>query len=304
MSQPLAARLALPSVIPAAVLDLPPHKGRESRHLVLKAPCDSHRIEILDLPEVRHPLAAPDAAPYRIFRAVPRGMPPASGWPVLYLLDGNAAFDFLSAADLAQVPGLVLIGIGQDTRGQFERLSRARDLTFPKPGQVGLIPDAGYGDRPTGGAPEFLPLLTGDLREHSEDGIRIDATRRTLWGHSLGGLFVLNVMLRAPESFARYAAISPSLWWNPERFTPVMEAALSMPMPETALPLYMGVGSREQRTGSDGPPPDGPPEAFMALVSRLAETGRFDLMTQIYEGAMHIASLPSSLPATLSLAAA
>src|SRR5690606_29048646 len=46
---------------------------------------------------------------HRLFLAVPRGTPPAAGWPVLYLLDGNAAFDFLTPTHLAMAPGLVLV---------------------------------------------------------------------------------------------------------------------------------------------------------------------------------------------------
>ncbi|SDW81101.1 alpha/beta hydrolase [Celeribacter indicus] len=298
-----APRLALPPVIPAAELDLPPHKGRQARHLVLSQPCASHRFDLLDLPQIRHPLAAPEAAPYRLFRALPTGRAPERGWPVLYMLDGNAAFDFLDADMLATVPDLVVIGIGQRTDAQFERLSRARDLTFPAEGQVGLVPDAGYGDRPAGGATGFVPLLTGALRAAAEAGLAVDPARRTLWGHSLGGLFVLNLMLRRPDSFARYAAISPSLWWHPERFAPVLEAALAAPRTAGPIPLYMGVGTREKRTGFGGPVPDAPPESFVELADRLAASGRVDLLRQVYDGAVHIASLPTSLPATLRFAA-
>ena len=42
----------------------------------------------------------------------------------------------------------------------------------------------------------------------------IDAHRQTLFGHSLGGLFVLGVMFKHPESFKNYVASSPSIWWD------------------------------------------------------------------------------------------
>ena len=51
----------------------------------------------------------------------------------------------------------------------------------------------------------------GVLRAAAEDGLRVDPSRRTLWGHSFGGLFTLYALLARPGSFARYAAISPSI---------------------------------------------------------------------------------------------
>ena len=53
-------------------------------------------------------IALPDEGPgHRLFLAVPRGPAPERGWPVLYMLDGNAAFDFLTPEHLALAPGLV-----------------------------------------------------------------------------------------------------------------------------------------------------------------------------------------------------
>ena len=49
---------------------------------------------------------------HRLFVATPKGPAPARGWPVLYMLDGNAAFDFLTPGDLAMAPGLAIVGIG------------------------------------------------------------------------------------------------------------------------------------------------------------------------------------------------
>ncbi|SFR12491.1 alpha/beta hydrolase [Poseidonocella sedimentorum] len=298
-------RFACPAVIPAARLALPPHKGRLATLEILRAPCASHRIESAVLPEPRHPLAAPDAAPYRLFRAIPTAPAPAGGRPVLTLLDGNAAFDFLTPQMLEAVPDLAVIGIGQQTEAQFDRLARARDLTFPAEGQTGLVPDAGYGNRPAGGAPGFLPLLLGPLRAAAEDGLVVDPARRAIWGHSLGGLFVLNLMLQRPRSFARFAAISPSLWWNPERLERVLARHLGALGEGPARPeIYLGSGNRERRTGAGGPEPTDAPAEFHALARRLEESGRVALSTQVYDGAVHIASLPSSLPTALRFAAA
>ena len=61
----------------------------------------------------------------------PDGPTPTGGWPVLYLLDGNAAFDFLTPDHLAQAEGLALVGIGYDTDRQFAREQRTFDFTAP-----------------------------------------------------------------------------------------------------------------------------------------------------------------------------
>lgn len=295
----LNKRLERAQLVPAFDLDLPSFKGRPSQHEILRTSCASHEVSREMLTDVAHPLAGMNAARYVLFRAVPKSPPPQNGWPILYLLDGNAAFDFLTVELLAQVPDLVIIGVGYDTSAQFERASRARDLTFPAKGQEGLAPEAAYGDRLAGGAPQFMSLLKGPLRAIAEAGLQIDPTRRTLWGHSLGGLFTLMMMLKAPQSFARFAAISPSLWLNPER----LEEAFKASSGGQNL-LYLGSGNREKRSFTDGPEPTDAPEAFYVLIDRLLQKTQTEICWQVYDGAVHIASLPSSLEASLNFAAA
>jgi hypothetical protein len=36
----------------------------------------------------------------------------------------------------------------------------------------------------------------------------------TLWGHSLGGMFVTYAMLKEPATFKSYIAVDPSMWWD------------------------------------------------------------------------------------------
>ncbi|OCX61279.1 hypothetical protein BFP70_01490 [Thioclava sp. SK-1] len=291
-----------PQMVPPAQLDLPPHRGQVVRHELLGQGCDSHDLSV-QLTGISHPLCAAGAAPYTVFRAVPKGQAPAHGWPVLYLLDGNAAFDFLTADLLAHVPDLMIVGVGQQCEGQFDRDARARDLTFGAAGQHGLAADAGYGDRLTGGGAQFSALLTGALRRVAEEGVQVDPARRTLWGHSLGGLFVVNQLLRHPESFAQFAAISPSLWWHPERLAPFLAPPQTWAKNCTGRRAYLASGTREKRTGSPGPQPDAAPAAFDQLIATLAAPGTLNVTHQIYDGAVHIATLPSSLPWVLGFAA-
>ncbi|KGJ05636.1 hypothetical protein SAMN04487972_105100 [Paracoccus halophilus] len=235
---------------------------------------------------------------YRLFIATPRGRPPAAGWPVLYMLDGNAAFDFLTPGHLATVPGLMIVGIGYDTERQFARELRTRDFTAPDGPGDGLRPDHVHEGRVAGGAAIFHDRLTGPLRDAAEQGLPVDPARRTLWGHSFGGLFTLYALLARPGAFARYAAISPSIWWDEDLIRRVAQAAAP-----ASLPLLVALGDREKRSGSDGPPPDGPAPATMQFISDLASHPGHRAQVHVLQGHIHIQTLAGSFPLALPFAA-
>lgn len=294
----------------------PPGPGHAAAPALLRIfdePCATHR-----------PMRRPAPGGHRLFLAVPRAAAPAGGWPILYLLDGNAAFDYLTPAHLAQAPGLVLAGVGYDTDRQFARERRTLDFTPPDagpgplrldrpphaPGEAsgpgGAPPGAGDGVRPdpahpgrmAGGAARFLDRLTGPLRAEAEAGLAVDPARRTLWGHSFGGLLVLYALLARPGAFARHAAISPSLWWD----APLM-ARIAAAAPRGARPLLVALGDREKRSGSAGPPPDGPAPATLGFLADLARHPGIAAELHVLAGLKHIETLPASLPLALPFAA-
>lgn len=236
---------------------------------------------------------------HRLFLAVPKAAPPASGWPVLYMLDGNAAFDFLTAADLAGVPGLMVVGVGYDTEKQFARELRTLDFTAPDGPGDGLRPDHVHAGRMAGGAALFHDRLTGPLRVAAEQGLPVDPARRTLWGHSFGGLFALYALLARPQGFARYAAISPSIWWDDALIRRI--AARAAP---ASRPLLVALGDREKRSGSDGPPPEGPAPATMDFIAGLARHPGHLAVPHVLPGHAHIQTLAGSFPLVLPFAAA
>lgn len=233
---------------------------------------------------------------HRLFIATPMAAPPPGGWPVLYMLDGNAAFDFLTPGDLAQAKGLVVIGVGYDTDRQFARELRTLDFTAPDPTAAGaqgdgLRPDPVHEGRMAGGAALFHDRLTGPLRAAAEEGLAIDPARRTLWGHSFGGLFTLYALLARPQGFARYAAISPSIWWDEPLIRRVAQAASP-----AALPLLMALGDREKRSGTDGPPPDAPAPATMRFLDDLRRHPGHQAQVHVLPGHAHIQTLAGSFP--------
>ncbi|WP_347268065.1 alpha/beta hydrolase-fold protein [Paracoccus sp. (in: a-proteobacteria)] len=236
---------------------------------------------------------------YRLFVAAPRAPAPARGWPVLYMLDGNAAFDFLTPEHLALAPGLMLVGVGYDTDRQFARELRTLDFTAPDGPGEGLRPDHVHEGRMAGGAAIFHRRLTGPLRAAAEAGLAVDAGRRTLWGHSFGGLFTLYALLAQPQGFARHAAISPSIWWDEALIRRI--AADAAP---ASRPLLVALGDREKRSGLDGPPPDGPAPATMEFAAALARHPGHRAELHVLPGLAHIQTLAGSFPLVLPFAAA
>lgn len=163
---------------------------------------------------------------FRVFIGLPSVAPPPEGYSLILALDGNASFPPLwhqREAVSPQAP-VVLVGLGYpvDTRNDVTR--RWFDLTSPGkqpvPPQEGL---RGPGERPTGGQAAFLRLIADELLPRLTRDLPLNSADMTLFGHSLGGLFVLHVLFTQPQLFARYAAADPSLWWNAGE--PLREAA-------------------------------------------------------------------------------
>ena len=138
---------------------------------------------------------------YRIRIAQPRIAPPPTGYPVVYLLDGNAVLMELNASLLArlaaqkQPPVLVLLSYDNDLR--IDAKGRSHDYTPAN-----------------GGADAFLKLIESRVKPAVAAKVAINSQRQTLWGHSYGGLFVLHTLLTQPAAFQNYVAVEPSLWWG------------------------------------------------------------------------------------------
>ena len=69
-----------------------------------------------------------------------------------------------------------------------------------------------------------------------------------LFGHSLGGLFAADVLVREPAAFARYAIGSPSLWWDDDVVFRQEEdyAATHDDLPAK---VFFGIGALETHDG-------------------------------------------------------
>lgn len=198
-----------------------------------------------------NPVTLPDAewfdlappgggAPWRIFLAHPHGEAPASGFPAIFMLDANAGFatftEVLRRGSVRPaatgIGPAVLVGIGTP-EGEDARARRHVDYTAG-PGDEG-------GVRATGGRDEFLAFIEEVLKPRIAREVPVDPARHTLFGHSLGGWFTLDVMARASAAFRSYVAVSPSIWWDEARLVE------GLALPRAVVPrLSLLVGEWEQ----------------------------------------------------------
>ncbi|MBH3386824.1 alpha/beta hydrolase [Pseudomonas juntendi] len=199
LAQPLAAHVALAQ---------PDHEQKMDTSLLQRHDL-AYRFTQLDLD------SADGQRHYRLWVGKPNQPAPAAGYPVLWMLDGNAALGALDGQQLGRLAAgqaPLLVAVGYQTEQRIDRAGRTRDYTPAVPGQPEqLDPLTGA---PSGGADVFLDLLTGRMRSMVADVAPIDLQRQTLWGHSYGGLAVLHALFTRPWSFSDYAAASPSLWWH------------------------------------------------------------------------------------------
>ncbi len=184
---------------------------------------------------------------YRIFLYEPPIAAPPEGFPVFYLLDGNATFMTavetvamqMRRPEATGVPPSVIIGIGYPTDAPLDIERRRFDYT-PKGAKEGT--QAGVG-----GAVYFSDFIETDLKPIVEAMVPIDRRRQALFGHSFGGLFTLWSLFTHLELFQSYIAASPSIWWG-GRCILTHEAAFIKKMREasTEARLLLTVGSLEQ----------------------------------------------------------
>lgn len=181
---------------------------------------------------------------YRIMVSLPEGdVPWTGGFPVIYLLDGNAYFPAFHAAKRAQDRwrGSIVVAIGypSDTPLDFNR--RAFDLSPPQPPE--------RNDPPQGGQDLFLDFIAQRLMPKVNERFKVDQDQVSLVGHSFGGMFGIYALFTRPQLFQHVVAISPSLWWR-DRYLLAHEKAFTEQahagkLDLTHRSLSMWVGDRE-----------------------------------------------------------
>jgi predicted alpha/beta superfamily hydrolase len=198
-------------------------------------------------------VAAPDGHVYRVMIAWPQGEPPAKGWPVLWLLDGedNFAIAAMTARRLERSgarsgiePGVIVaIESGGLARRVLDYTPRVPGYAIPEG-----MPAHGLA---VGGGDAFLDFIDQHLRPQMAERFRTDPRRQTLMGHSFGGLLALDAMYEG-RAYSRIVAVSPSLWYGDG----VLAKAEAKAATDTGAALLLASASNERTaaglSGADG----------------------------------------------------
>ncbi len=139
-----------------------------------------------------------------------------------------------------------------------------------------------------GGGKLFEAFILDELRPAIEARYPVDPNRSILLGHSLAGLFVVNLLADHPQAFRAYLMASPSIWADPQAIARVRAAA---PRGHGRL-VFLTVGGAEtprMRQGVD---------ALRAALTAPAST--FVLHTRTFPGQVHMSYYPAFVEAALT----
>ncbi|QTM98807.1 alpha/beta hydrolase [Sediminibacillus dalangtanensis] len=189
---------------------------------------------------------------YQLMLSVPDKEVPIEGFPVFYVLDGNAFFHTIREMvrvqshkpDKTGVVPMVIVGLGHPTEKDFDPAYRIRDYTFPI--KNGKVPPQ-FSDYENGQAEAFANFIESEVKPLISEYVSINTQKQALFGHSLGGLFVLYSLFNYPGSFQRYVACSPSLWWDDRgiyRFFERWQNRIKRTTTDTRI--FMAAGSLER----------------------------------------------------------
>ena len=169
----------------------------------------------------------------RIFIACPDTPPPASGYPALFVLDGNALFPLLAQQmrlltarpESGPLNPPLIVGLGYPGEAPYDQDARAADYTLAPLLSGGI-------EKP--GAAHFLDFITERVAPLLRAHLPLDTARTTLFGHSYGGLFTLYALFSQTPLFRHFVAASPSLWWGDGAIGPWRDRYLAKVEKDTA----------------------------------------------------------------------
>lgn len=216
-------------------------------------------------------ITAPDGQVYRLLVAWPEGTPPAGGWPVLWVLDGEDNFPVAATIARRMARGGPRTGIAPGLVIAIDSGSLARRVLDYTPAAPGYTIPAGApaSGLPTGGADAFLAFIENQARPQIAARWKIDASRQTLIGHSFGGLLALHALAKGAP-FARYVAVSPSFWFGNGVFSRELEAMA----PARDKTVLAAAGDQEHGPASG----QGEREKVMALLAARGVDARFRIL--------------------------
>jgi len=232
------------------------------------------------LGETRHHVAVSELLDKRlhILVGLPDGYDASAdeSYPTVYILDGGELYPLLKSYSNylyngGEAPELILVAIFYGTDDWQQGNDRSHDYTAPADEREFW-----------GGAGEFLGFLRDELLPFIETNYRSSPDKRIVFGHSLGGQFVLYSAQTEPGLFWGHIASNPALHRNLPLFLDMR--------PETPLSLthvFVGDASEDDTR-------------FLEPRTRWIEhwTGKSDLPwalhTETLEGHNHFSAPPAS----------
>lgn len=170
-------------------------------------------------------------------------------YPVIYLLDGGIAEDFVHLTGLlkyfsnpwvSQSPGAILVGI--------ENVNRRRDFTFAS-SDTAAITAMGFDKnafQQAGASARFISFMEKELQPYIHTRYRTNADK-TIIGESLAGLLATEILLKKTALFNRYIIVSPSLWWGGGS---LLTGPVALPDQHDGKPLKVYIGASNKAEDS------------------------------------------------------
>ena len=156
---------------------------------------------------------------YRIQTAL-FGPEPENGYPVLFILDGDAYFTSVAtfAKALSQSPvkddslSLLVVGVGYSADNLLDLKQHSLDYTPPLRDDATAEEQSrfGQGDR-------FYQFLNQELIDYLATHYSLDRSQLAIYGHSFGALYGLYDLLLKDSQFNFFLLSCPSMWWHDKR---------------------------------------------------------------------------------------
>lgn len=165
-------------------------------------------------------------------------------FPAIYVLDGDALFEEVSKilSRLNNETGrtiseeVIVVGLGNIWQ-------RYRDYSPSRINSSPWVDD--HTASTTGGGETFISFLEKELLPYIQTTYPV-SSNRILLGHSMGGLAVMNILLKHPSLFDHYAAIDPSMWWDDQKLLKESKSILSS-REFTKKSLFLGIANTIDR---------------------------------------------------------
>lgn len=137
-----------------------------------------------------------------IYTPVSYGLHESSKYPVLYIMDADYNFHYVTglvellSSISPHIPEMIIVGLSAKGTITYRRESKPP-----------------YDLQDSGEANKTIQYIKDDVMPYVKSHY-LTADYHLLAGHSIGGLFTTYAMLNEPQLFNAYIAISPSLWWQ------------------------------------------------------------------------------------------